>query len=65
MDGYKRSDFTLATALGIEFGSRDALRFFADLRYLMGLSDQNDGNLTTFSIKNRVFGLNGGIIIPL
>lgn len=64
-DGYKRSDFTLATALGVELGSRDALRFFVDLRYLMGLSDQNDGNIVTYKINNRVFGLNGGIIIPL
>lgn len=64
-DSYKRSDFTLATALGLEFGSRDALRFFVDARYLMGLSDQNDSDVTTYSIKNRVLGLNGGIIIPL
>ena len=64
-DGYKRSDFTLATALGVEFGSRDALRLFVDLRYLLGLSDQNDGDITTYSVKNRVWGLNGGLIIPL
>lgn len=65
VDKYKRSDLTLATALGVEFGSRDALRFFLDGRYLMGLSDLDDGNPVTFSRKNRVFGINGGIIVPL
>lgn len=64
-DNYKRSDFTLGTAVGVEFGSRDALRFFVDGRYLIGLSDLDDGDPVTFSRRNRVFGLNGGIIVPL
>lgn len=65
VDNYKRSDFTLATAIGLELGSRDALRFFIDGRYLIGMNDLDDGDPVTFSRRNRVFGVNGGIIIPL
>jgi hypothetical protein len=65
VDNYNRSDFTLATAIGVELGNRDALRFFIDGRYLIGLSDLDDGDPVTFSRNNRVFGVNGGIIIPL
>lgn len=64
-DGYKRTDFTLGTALGLEFGSRDALRFFVDGRYLIGLNDLDDNDPVTFSRRNRVFGVNGGVIVPL
>jgi hypothetical protein len=65
VDDYRRTDFTLGTALGLEFGRRDALRFFVDGRYLIGMNDLDDGDPITFSRRNRVFGVNGGIIVPL
>ncbi|GJM31788.1 MAG: hypothetical protein DHS20C18_07890 [Saprospiraceae bacterium] len=65
-DNYKRSDFTLATALGFELGARDALRFFGDIRYLIGLGDLNsDNNSIDYKSYNRVFNVNVGILIPL
>ncbi len=65
-DNYKRSDFTLATALGFELGSRESLRFFADIRYLIGMGDLTaDDNSIDYQTYNRVFNVNAGILIPL
>ncbi len=65
-DDYKRSDFTLATALGFELGSRESLRFFGDIRYLIGMGDLNaDNNSVDYKTYNRVFNINAGILISL
>lgn len=60
-DRIKRSDFSLAGAAGVTFGSSS--KFFAEIRYLAGLTDTNDRD--ELEVNNRSFGITGGVMVPL
>lgn len=60
-DRIKRSDFSLAGAAGVTFGSD--FKFFAEARYMVGLTDTNDRD--ELEVNNRSIGITGGIMVPL
>ncbi len=61
-DGIKRTDFSIAAALGLNFNLSD-LGFFADVRYILGLGDLDEN--PDREIKNRTIGITAGIMVPL
>lgn len=61
-DGIKRTDFSIAAALGLNLNLAD-LGFFADVRYILGLGDLDEN--PDREIKNRTVGITAGIMIPL
>lgn len=61
-DGIKRTDFSIAAALGLNFNLAD-LGFFADLRYILGLGDLDEN--PDREVKNRTIGITAGLMIPL
>ncbi len=62
-DGYKRTDFSLAGAAGVTFGS--SLRFFGEFRYSYGLSNLDDEGDADFKLRNNAILLTGGVMVPL
>lgn len=60
-DRLKRSDFSVAGAAGVTFGSD--FKFFAEARYLVGLTDTDDRD--ELEVNNRSIGITGGIMVPL
>ena len=60
-DRVKRSDFSVAGAAGLTFGSD--FKFFAEARYLLGLTDTNDRD--EIEVNNRSIGITGGVMVPL
>ncbi|MBX2870569.1 MAG: PorT family protein [Saprospiraceae bacterium] len=61
-DGIKRTDFSIAAALGLNFNLSD-LGFFADVRYILGLGDLDEN--PDREVKNRTIGITAGIMVPL
>ena len=61
-DGIKRTDFSIATALGLNFDLAD-LGFFVDVRYILGLGDLDEN--PDREVKNRTIGVTTGLMIPL
>ena len=60
-DRIKRSDFSVAGAAGVTFGS--TFKFFAEARYMVGLANTSDRDDVT--INNRSIGITGGVMVPL
>ncbi len=60
-DRINRGDFSLAGAAGVTFGSSS--KFFAEVRYLAGLTDTSDRD--ELEVNNRSIGITGGIMVPL
>jgi hypothetical protein len=60
-DRVKRSDFSVAGAAGVTFGAD--LKFFADVRYMLGLANTSDRDDVT--VNNRSIGITGGVMVPL
>ena len=61
-DQVKRSDFSIATALGLTLNLAN-MGFFADVRYILGLGDIDESNDS--ETKNRTIGITAGLMIPL
>lgn len=57
----KRTDFSVAGALGLTFGSD--FRFFVDARYLAGLANNSERDEVEF--RNKGIGITGGVMVPL